>query len=90
MGRLRDGGGGGGGGLPEGECPSHWVVAVGDERETANQLLCVGHLPEVPLRELEHSQDVEPQEVGRGLGREDVCQLQKSRASHDGERELVH
>ena len=63
---------------------------MGDDGEAAHQLLRAGDLAEVPLGQLEHSQDVQPQQVARGLSGEDIGQLQQSRAGHDRERELLH
>ena len=75
---------------PEGEGPGNWVIAMGDEGEAAYELLCIGHLAQVPLCQLEHSQDVQPQQVPRGLSREDVGQLEQGCAGHDWEWKLVH
>lgn len=63
---------------------------MGDKREATYKLFCVGDLAQVPLGQLEYSQNVQPQQVPCGLGREDVCQFEQSSAGHDWEWELVH
>ena len=75
---------------PQSECPGHRVVAMADEGKSSHQFLGTGDFAQVFLGQLEHPQDVESQEVGCRLGREDIRQLQESSAGHDREWKLVH